>query len=76
MEEDIDLDEEIIIPTINFDTAIVEELRLLSQRLEQKAKKKQLRNERDKQYNIIETAKNIIIEAIGVDVDSSQHILL
>ena len=48
MEEDIDLDEEIVIPQINFDTATVEELRLLNQRLEQKAKQKQLRNERDK----------------------------
>ena len=40
------------------------------------AKQKQLRNERDKEFNIIESVKNIIIEAIGVDVDTSQHILL
>jgi phosphopantetheinyl transferase (holo-ACP synthase) len=35
-----------------------------------------LRNERDREYNILESAKNIITEAIGVDIDSSQHILL
>lgn len=76
MEEDIDLDEEIFIPQINLDTTNVKELKLLSQHLEQKVKQKQLRNERDKEYIIIESAKNIITEAIGVDVDSSQHILL
>ena len=30
MEEDINLNEEIVIPQINFDTATIEELRLLS----------------------------------------------
>ena len=50
-------------------------MRMLSQLLEQKARQRQLRNERDREYSIIENAKCIITEAIGVDVDSSQHIL-
>ena len=40
VDEDIDLDEEIVIPKIDLDNATIEELRLLSQRLEQKAKQK------------------------------------
>ena len=76
IEEDIDLDSEIEIPKIGFNTATVDKMRLLSQLLEKKARKKQLREERDKEFRIIESAKNIITEAMGVDVDSSQHILL
>ena len=37
---------------------------------------KQLRSERDREYRIIENAKNIITDAIGVEVDSTQHILI
>ena len=76
IEEDIDLDIQIEIPKIDFDTATVEEMRLASQLLEKKARHKQLRFERDKEYRIIESAKNIITEAIGVEVDSTQHILI
>ena len=66
IEEDIDLDTEIEIPKIDFDTAIVEEMRRASQLLDKKARQKQLRSERDKEYRMIENAKNIIAEAIGV----------
>lgn len=74
--EDIDLDKEIIIPKLDLNNATMEQMRLVSQLLEQKARKKQLREERDKEFRIIGSAKNILIEAIGMDVDSSQHILL
>ena len=76
IEEDIDLDIETEIPKIDFNIATIEEMRLISQLLEKKARKKQLRSKRDKEYTIIEDAKNIITEAIGVEVDSTQHILL
>ena len=76
IEEDIDLDTEIEIPKIDFDISTIEEMRLASQLLEKKARKKKLRSKRDKKYKIIENAKNIIIEAIGVEVDSTQHILI
>ena len=49
---------------------------MISQILEKKAKQKQLRSERDREYTIIENAKNIIVEAIGVEVDSTQHVFL
>ena len=51
-------------------------MRMISQLLEKKARQKQLRSERDKEYKILENARNIITEAIGVEVDSTQHILL
>ena len=59
-EEDIDLDTEIEIPKIDFDIATIEEVRFISQLLEKKARQKQLRSERDKEFRIIENAKNII----------------
>ncbi|GLJ12321.1 hypothetical protein SUGI_0188670 [Cryptomeria japonica] len=43
IEEDIDLDKEIVIPQIDLNTASIDEMRLISQMLEQKAKQKQLR---------------------------------
>ena len=76
IEEDIDLDTEIEIPKIDFNIATIEEIRMISQLLENKARQKHLRLERDKEYTIIENAQNIIIEAIGVEVDSTQHFLL
>ena len=75
IEEDIDLETEIEIPKIDFDTTTVEEMRRESKLLEKKARKKKLRFERDKEYRIIESVENIIAEAIGVEVDSTQHIL-
>ena len=75
IEEDIDLDTTIEIPKIYFDTAIVEEMRREGQLLEKKARKKKLTSERDKEYRIIKSSKNIIVEAIGVEMVSTQHIL-
>lgn len=65
-----------MIPKIDFDTATIEEMRLANQLIEQKARHKQLRYKRDKEYRIIENAKNVIVEAIGVEVDSTQHLLI
>ena len=76
LDEEIDLDKEIILPKLDLDTATVDEMRMFSQLLEQKARQKQLRHERDLEYSIVESAKNIITEAIGVEVDSTQHILI
>ena len=40
-----------------------------------KSKQQWLREERDKEFKIIEDAKNILAEAIGIEVDSTQPIL-
>ncbi|GLJ38464.1 hypothetical protein SUGI_0783340 [Cryptomeria japonica] len=76
IEEDIDLDKEIVIPQIDLNTASIDEMRLISQMLEQKEKEKQLRSERDREFNIINGAKTILTDALGIKVDPSQHILL
>ena len=44
--------------------------------LQKKAKQQKLKEERDKEYKIIDDANNILSEAIGAEMDSSQHILL
>lgn len=74
IEEDIDLDEEIEIPNLDFDNATVNKMQLVNQIFLKKAKQKKLRDERDREYKIIESAKNILTEVIGVEVDTSQHI--
>ncbi|GLJ28879.1 hypothetical protein SUGI_0569230 [Cryptomeria japonica] len=76
IEDDIDLDKEIVIPQIDLNTASIDEMRLISQLLEQKAKQKQLRSERDREFNIINGAKTILTDALGIKVDPSQHVLL
>ncbi|GLJ55437.1 hypothetical protein SUGI_1190310 [Cryptomeria japonica] len=76
IEDDIDLDKEIVIPQIDLNTASIDEMRLISQLLEQKSKQKQLRSERDREFNIINGAKTILTDALGIKVDPSQHILL
>ncbi|GLJ28490.1 hypothetical protein SUGI_0560470 [Cryptomeria japonica] len=76
IEEDIDLDKEIVIPQIDLNTASIDEMRLISQMLEQKEKQKQLRSERDREFHIINGAKTILTDALGIKVDPSQHILL
>ncbi|GLJ41541.1 hypothetical protein SUGI_0859710 [Cryptomeria japonica] len=76
IEEDIDLDKEIVIPQIDLNTTSIDEMRLIGQMLEQKEKQKQLRSERDREFNIINGAKTILTDALGIKVDPSQHILL
>ena len=75
IEEDIDLDEEIEIPKWDFDNSTIDKMKIASQILYNKEKQNKLREERNREYKIIESAKNILTEVIGVEVDTSQHIL-
>ena len=50
-------------------------MQTFSEILQKKAKQQRLREERDKEFKIIEDAKNILAEAIGIEIDSSQPIL-
>lgn len=43
--------------------------------LQKKAKQQRLREERNKEFKIIEDAKNILAEALGIEVNTSQPIL-
>lgn len=70
--EDINLDKEIVITKLDLDNATIDEMRLVSKLLEKKVRQKQLRDESDREFTIIENAKNIITKAIGVDFNSSQ----
>ena len=76
IDEGIDLDEEIEIPKWDFDNITGDQMHIASHLLQKKAKQKKLREERDREYKIIEDVKNILTKAIGVEVDTSQHILL
>lgn len=54
----------------------MDQIHIAGHLLQKKEKKKKLREERDREYKIIEDANKILTEAIGVEVDTSQHILL
>ena len=50
-------------------------MQIIGELLQKKAKQQRLSEERDKEYKIIDDAKNILAEAIWVEIDSSQPIL-
>ena len=74
-EEDVDLDEEIVIPNWDISKLNLDQIQTFGELLQKKAKQKRLREERDKELKIIEDAKNILAEALGIEVDSSEPIL-
>ena len=51
-------------------------MHIVGELLQKKQKQKKLKEERDKEYKIIDDAKNVLSEAIGIEIDSSQPILL
>lgn len=51
-------------------------MHIVGELLQKKEKHKKLREETDIEYKIIDDAKNILTEVIGINVDTSQHIFL
>ena len=51
-------------------------MHIVGELLQKKAKQQKLREERDREYKIIDDARNIFSKAIGIEVDTSQHIFL
>ena len=74
-EEDIDLDEEIIIPNWDISNLNLDQMKIFGELLQKKSKKQRLKEERNKEFKIIKDAKNILAGAIGIEVDTSQPIL-
>ena len=74
-EEEIELDEEIVIPNWDISKLNPDQMQTFGELLQNKVKQQRLREERDKEFKIIKDAKNILAEAIGIEVDSSQPIL-
>ena len=75
MEEEIDLDEEIVILNWEISKLNLDQMQTFGELLPKKAKQERLREDRDKEFKIIEDAKKILAEAIGIEVDNSQPIL-
>ena len=76
IEEDIDLDEEIEILKWDFSNLTADQMHTVGELFQKKEKQKKLREEKDREYKIIDDAKNILSEAIGIEVYSSEPILL
>ena len=49
----------------------LDQMQTFGELLHKKAKLQRLREERDREYKIIEDTKNILTEAIGIEIDSS-----
>ena len=75
MEEDIDLDEEIVIPNWDISNLNLDQMQKFGELLQMKDKKKRLREERYKEFQIIEDVKNILAKEINIEVETSQPIL-
>ena len=74
-EEDIDLDENIVILNWEISNLNLDQMHIVGELLQKKAKQKRLREERNREFQVLEDAKNILAEALGTEVDTSQPIL-
>lgn len=71
-EEDIDLDEEIVFPNCHISNLNPDQMHIFGEILQKKAKQQRLREEKKKEFQIIKDAKNILPEALNIEVDTSQ----
>ena len=74
-EEEIYCDEIIVIPNWDISKLNLDQMQTFGEILQKKTKQQRLREKRDKEFKIIEDAKNILVEATSIEVDSSQPIL-
>ena len=74
-EEEIDLDEEILIPIWDITNLTLDQMHIFGELLRKKARQQRLREERNREFKILEDAKNILSQAIGTKIDTSQPIL-
>ena len=71
----IDLDEEILIPSWDITNLTLDQMHIFGELLQKKARQQRLREERNREFKILEDAKNILSQAIGSEIDTSQPIL-
>ncbi|WP_044909098.1 hypothetical protein, partial [[Clostridium] innocuum] len=58
--EDIDLNEEIVIPTVDFANLSADQMLNIGELLQKKAKQKKLIEERDREFKVIKDATDIL----------------
>ena len=51
-------------------------MHIFGELLQKKDKKHRLRDERNKEFQVLEDAKNILAKALNIEVDTSQPILV
>ena len=73
--EDIDLDEDIVILSWDIPTLNPEEMNIMGELLQKIAKQHKLREEKSKEIQVLEDVKNILVDALSIEVDSTQPIL-
>lgn len=74
-EEDIDLDEDIVIPNWDISTLNPDQMNIMSELLQKRAKHHKLREEKNRETQVLEDVKNIFVDALSTEVDSTKPIL-
>ena len=74
-EEDIDLDEDIVIPNWDISTLNPDQIHILGDLLQNKSKQQRLKDKRNKENQLVEYAKNILVDTLDTKVNTSQLIL-
>ena len=69
------MDEEILIPSWDITNLTPDQMHIFGELLQKKARQQRLREERNREFKILEDAKNILSQAIGTEIDTSQPIL-
>ena len=75
-EEDIDLDDDIVIPNWDISTLNPNQMNIIGALLQKKAKKQKLREEKRRENQVLEDVKNILVDALSTEVDSIEPILV
>ena len=69
------MDEETLIPSWDITNLTLDQMHIFGELLQKKARQQRLREERNREFKILEDAKNILSQAISANIDTSQSIL-
>ena len=69
------MDEEILIPSWDITNLMLDKMHIFCELLQKKARHQRLREERNREFKILEDANNILSQTIGTNIDTSPPIL-
>ena len=75
-EEDIDFHEDIVILNWDIFTINLDQMNIIGKQLQKKAKQQKLREEKSRENQVLEDVKDILVDALSTEVDSTQTILV
>ena len=73
-EEDIDLDEDIVIPNWDISTLNPNQMNIMGELLQKRAEQQKLRKQKSRETQVLEDVKNIFVGALSIEVDSTTYL--